>query len=170
MDHDAPTSRDKKKQLHKSTERTTIVLGLYPHSTVSQRHKKIYLQVPKSSLSVIMDGDSTADATSTSVSSSDAGSVGSSNSSLLPPPPPPPPPPPQTATTAPVKNLEQSFGDLEQWLAKLQMGTPLTEPEVKLLTELARERLLQESNVQPVPAPVTICGDIHVRTMVYRRK
>jgi hypothetical protein len=57
---------------------------------------------------------------------------------------------------------EQSYSDLEAWLGKLTQGTPLTEPEVKMLTELARERLLQESNVQPVRAPVTICGDIHV--------
>jgi len=65
------------------------------------------------------------------------------------------PPPPQHASA------EHSYADLEAWLAKLHQGTPLTEPEVKTLTELARERLLQESNVQPVPAPVTICGDIH---------
>jgi serine/threonine-protein phosphatase 2A catalytic subunit len=56
---------------------------------------------------------------------------------------------------------EHTYADLEAWLSKLQQGTPLTEPEVKSLTELARERLLQESNVQPVAAPVTICGDIH---------
>jgi serine/threonine-protein phosphatase 2A catalytic subunit len=56
---------------------------------------------------------------------------------------------------------ETNYGDLEVWLSKLHQGTPLTEVEVKSLTELARERLLQESNVQPVPAPVTICGDIH---------
>ena len=56
---------------------------------------------------------------------------------------------------------EASYNDLEAWLEKLNQGTPLTEPEVKTLTELARDRLLQESNVQPVQAPVTICGDIH---------
>lgn len=56
---------------------------------------------------------------------------------------------------------EQTYADVEAWLEKLLQGTPLTEPEVKSLTEIARERLLQESNVQPVAAPVTICGDIH---------
>jgi len=69
----------------------------------------------------------------------------------------PPPPAPQHTSTA----TEHSYQDLEVWLSKLHQGTPLTEPEVKSLTELARERLLQESNVQPVPAPVTVCGDIH---------
>lgn len=51
--------------------------------------------------------------------------------------------------------------DLEAWLSKLSQGTPLSEPEVKSLCDLARETLLQESNVQPVKAPVTVCGDIH---------
>jgi serine/threonine-protein phosphatase 2A catalytic subunit len=40
-------------------------------------------------------------------------------------------------------------------------GIPLMEQEVRVLTELAQEQLLHESNVQPVSAPVTICGDIH---------
>lgn len=94
-----------------------------------------------------MMDDSSADATSTSVSSIES----------VPPALVPPPPPPRNI------NPEKSYVDLEAWLAKLTTGTPLTESEVKTLTELARERLLQESNVQPVPAPVTICGDIHVR-------
>jgi diadenosine tetraphosphatase ApaH/serine/threonine PP2A family protein phosphatase len=37
----------------------------------------------------------------------------------------------------------------------------LAEPDLKALTELVKELLLEESNVQPVSAPVTICGDIH---------
>jgi serine/threonine-protein phosphatase 2A catalytic subunit len=54
-----------------------------------------------------------------------------------------------------------SYTDLESWLSKLSMGTPLAETEVKSLCDMARETLLNESNVQPVPAPVTVCGDIH---------
>jgi hypothetical protein len=73
-------------------------------------------------------------------------------------------PPPLTVATSSMMSLEKSHADLDAWLEKLTQGTPLTEPEVKSLTDLARERFLQESNVQPVPAPVTICGDIHVRT------
>ena len=56
---------------------------------------------------------------------------------------------------------EKSYNDLEAWLSKLSMGTPLAESEVKNLCEMARGVLLNESNVQPVPAPVTVCGDIH---------
>merc|ERR1712151_114387 len=57
--------------------------------------------------------------------------------------------------------IERSYGDLEAWLSKLSTGTPLAESEVKSLCDLGRETLLNESNVQPVPAPVTVCGDIH---------
>jgi serine/threonine-protein phosphatase 2A catalytic subunit len=38
---------------------------------------------------------------------------------------------------------------------------PLPEQEVKALCEKAKEILMEESNVQPVKSPVTICGDIH---------
>jgi serine/threonine-protein phosphatase 2A catalytic subunit len=38
---------------------------------------------------------------------------------------------------------------------------PLTEYEVKQLCQKAKEILSKEENVQPVKAPVTICGDIH---------
>jgi len=37
----------------------------------------------------------------------------------------------------------------------------LPEPDLKKLCEMIKELLLEESNVQPVAAPVTICGDIH---------
>lgn len=38
---------------------------------------------------------------------------------------------------------------------------PLSEAQIKQLTDRAREILIEESNVQPVRAPVTVCGDIH---------
>jgi hypothetical protein len=116
----------------------------------------------------------TNDVTSTSVSSVDSGNSSMESSSSNPPPPPPPPLPSQHGTAPPpsqtlansnaalsVVPTESTYADLEAWLSKLTLGTPLTETEVKALTELARDRLLQESNVQPVSAPVTICGDIH---------
>lgn len=62
----------------------------------------------------------------------------------------------KTATTS-----TNTTTDLEAWLSKLSQGTPLSEPEVKSLCDLARDTFLQESNVQPVKAPVTVCGDIH---------
>ena len=68
-----------------------------------------------------------------------------------------------SSAAAAAGEQHSSYQDLETWLSKLQQGTPLTETEVKSLTELARERLLLESNVQPVQAPVTVscrCGSI----------
>lgn len=50
---------------------------------------------------------------------------------------------------------------LDTWIAKLLDCTMLTESEVKQLCDKAREILVEESNVQPVHAPVTICGDVH---------
>jgi serine/threonine-protein phosphatase 2A catalytic subunit len=38
---------------------------------------------------------------------------------------------------------------------------PLSEAQVRSLCNKAKEVLVKESNVQPVKAPVTICGDIH---------
>jgi len=60
-----------------------------------------------------------------------------------------------------ASSSEKTYNDLEGWLSKLSVGTPLAESEVKSLCDMARETLLNESNVQPVPAPVTVCGDIH---------
>jgi hypothetical protein len=37
----------------------------------------------------------------------------------------------------------------------------LTERETRHLCEQVKEILIEESNVQPVSAPVTICGDVH---------
>eukprot|EP01031_Cornospumella_fuschlensis_P044056 gene44056-53862_t len=56
---------------------------------------------------------------------------------------------------------ESSVNDLDRWIEKLNDCKPLTETEVKLLCELAKEVLLAESNVQPISAPVTVCGDVH---------
>lgn len=38
---------------------------------------------------------------------------------------------------------------------------PLSESEMKTLCERVRSILIEESNIQPVSSPVTICGDIH---------
>ncbi|PWN19239.1 putative serine/threonine protein phosphatase 4 catalytic subunit [Microstroma glucosiphilum] len=46
-------------------------------------------------------------------------------------------------------------------LAQLQRCEPLSESQVRSLCLKAREILVEESNVQHVDAPVTICGDIH---------
>ncbi|KAK9817874.1 hypothetical protein WJX72_003508 [[Myrmecia] bisecta] len=53
------------------------------------------------------------------------------------------------------------MSDLDRWIEQLKNCEPLKESEVKVLCEKAMEILVEESNVQRVDAPVTICGDIH---------
>lgn len=47
--------------------------------------------------------------------------------------------------------------DLDKWIETLKRCELLTEPEVKLMCLMAIEILVEESNVQRVDAPVTIC-------------
>ena len=51
--------------------------------------------------------------------------------------------------------------DVDNWLETVKNGTILPERELRILCEKVKEILIEESNVQPVKAPVTICGDIH---------
>lgn len=51
--------------------------------------------------------------------------------------------------------------DLDRQIEQLRRCETIQEKEVKELCDKAREILLEESNVQRVDAPVTICGDIH---------
>ena len=46
---------------------------------------------------------------------------------------------------------------LDQWIEQLKKCEPLAEKDVKVLCEKALEVLVEESNVQRVDAPVTIC-------------
>eukprot|EP00887_Chlorella_sp_A99_P008233 scaffold12.g8233.t1 len=50
---------------------------------------------------------------------------------------------------------------LDKWIEQLKRCEPLRESDVKVLCEKAIEILVEESNVQRVDSPVTICGDIH---------
>jgi len=54
-----------------------------------------------------------------------------------------------------------STADLDAWIEKVRRCEHLTESELKQLCDLVREILMEESNVQPVAAPVTVCGDVH---------
>ncbi|KAF5178264.1 Serine/threonine-protein phosphatase PP2A catalytic subunit, partial [Thalictrum thalictroides] len=54
-----------------------------------------------------------------------------------------------------------SNGDLDEQISQLMQCKPLSEQEVRTLCDKAKEILMEESNVQPVKSPVTICGDIH---------
>ena len=51
--------------------------------------------------------------------------------------------------------------DIDKFIEQLYQCKPLKEKEVKFLIEKAKEILSKESNVQFVPCPVTVCGDIH---------
>jgi len=64
------------------------------------------------------------------------------------------------ASTPPVVN-RQDILDVDRQIENLLQCKLLAENEVLALCEKAREILIEESNVQPVRAPVTICGDIH---------
>lgn len=51
--------------------------------------------------------------------------------------------------------------DLDKQIEQLLNEEKLSEQEIKLLCDKAREILTKEENVQRVRAPVTICGDVH---------
>lgn len=53
------------------------------------------------------------------------------------------------------------MSDLDYAISQLRACKPIPEPAVRELCYKARELLIEESNVQIVDAPVTICGDIH---------
>ncbi|KAK4749896.1 hypothetical protein SAY87_027345 [Trapa incisa] len=56
---------------------------------------------------------------------------------------------------------QEASTDLDEQISQLMQCKPLSEPQVRALCEKAKEILMEESNVQPVKSPVTICGDIH---------
>lgn len=51
--------------------------------------------------------------------------------------------------------------DLDRQIEQLKNCEIISEAEVRSLCQKAKEILIEESNVQRVDAPVTICGDIH---------
>ena len=61
-----------------------------------------------------------------------------------------------------MKKLSKTeISDFDRWIEQLKECKPLEECQVKVLCEKAKEILNAEPNVQPVSAPVTVCGDIH---------
>lgn len=49
----------------------------------------------------------------------------------------------------------------DQWIENLRNGKLLSELELKQVCDIVKLLLIEESNVQPVSSPVTVCGDIH---------
>jgi len=53
------------------------------------------------------------------------------------------------------------MAELDKWIEKVAKCEPLQEHELKKLCAMVKNILIEESNVQPVSSPVTVCGDIH---------
>ncbi|KAF8872795.1 serine/threonine specific protein phosphatase [Gymnopilus junonius] len=51
--------------------------------------------------------------------------------------------------------------DLDKWIEQLRNCHHLSESDMKKLCDRLKNILLEESNIQPISSPVTICGDIH---------
>lgn len=50
---------------------------------------------------------------------------------------------------------------VDEWIEQLKGGMCIAEMDLKRLCYHVKNLLMEEANVQPVAAPVTICGDIH---------
>lgn len=51
--------------------------------------------------------------------------------------------------------------DVDRYIEDLRNGKIIPEGELRMVCEKVKEILFEESNVQPVRSPVTVCGDIH---------
>ena len=53
------------------------------------------------------------------------------------------------------------MADLDSWIEIVRNCKYLPENDLKQLCDIVCDLLLEESNIQPVSTPVTVCGDIH---------
>lgn len=60
------------------------------------------------------------------------------------------------------------MSDLDSWIEITKECKYLPENDLKKLCDIVSEILLEESNVQPVSTPVTVCGDIHGQVAIFR--
>jgi len=51
--------------------------------------------------------------------------------------------------------------DIDKWIAEVEDKKYLAERDFHTLCDMVKDILGEESNVQPVSTPVTVCGDIH---------
>ena len=58
-------------------------------------------------------------------------------------------------------SLPRSAIMLDECLETLRKGQYLAEDDLRRVCEIVKEILVEESNVQPISSPVTVCGDIH---------
>jgi len=60
-----------------------------------------------------------------------------------------------------IRSDMAQVNDIQRWLEHVKKCQFLEEPDLKLVCEKVKELLLEESNVQPVSVPITLCGDVH---------
>lgn len=53
------------------------------------------------------------------------------------------------------------MADIDRWIEIAKKCKYLPETDLKKLCDLVCDLLIEESNIQPVSTPVTVCGDIH---------
>jgi len=69
---------------------------------------------------------------------------------------------PKEKTTTPEETKEaKAGGDVDKWIEEVKQKSYLAERDFHTLCDRVKDILGEESNVQPVSAPVTVCGDIH---------
>ncbi|KAI0153934.1 calcineurin-like phosphoesterase [Pestalotiopsis sp. NC0098] len=68
---------------------------------------------------------------------------------------------PRSSVPKPGPAKLSSNAGLDEWLEEAKQCHYLPESVMKQLCEIVKEVLMEESNIQPVITPVTVCGDIH---------
>jgi len=59
------------------------------------------------------------------------------------------------------EEVKTSGPDLDKWISEVEQKKKLSERDFHTLCDMVKDILGEESNVQPVSTPVTVCGDIH---------
>ncbi|CAG2065226.1 unnamed protein product [Timema podura] len=67
---------------------------------------------------------------------------------------------------APQLELYFKMADIDKWIDIAKECKYLPENDLKKLCDMVCDLLLEESNIQPVSTPVTVCGDIHGQVTV----